>query len=79
MDNSGLLFPSPRGSAEASVVGSSPGMLWAASGSGLGGLPLASFSYGHGRNGTAGVLTGCGQELPGLKLERPEKGKAAEE
>ena len=40
---------------------------------------MASFSYGHGRNGTAGVLTGCGQELPGLKLERPEKGKAAEE
>ncbi|KAM6207466.1 uncharacterized protein WM294_001836 [Sarcoramphus papa] len=79
VDNSCLLFPSPRGSAEASVVGSSLGMLWTASGSGLGGLPLASFSEWHGRKGTAGALTGCGQELPWLKLERPEKSKAAEE
>ncbi|XP_072731874.1 uncharacterized protein [Ciconia boyciana] len=45
--------------------------------SGLRGLSVPGLALlaAWGREGTGGALAGCGQELPRLKLERPEKGK----
>ncbi|KAM6227051.1 uncharacterized protein M6G45_017158 [Spheniscus humboldti] len=52
------------------------GMPLTAPTSGLRGLSLPGLTVlaAWGRKGTGGTLTGCGQELPRLKLERPEKG-----
>ncbi|KAM6190254.1 uncharacterized protein WM294_013798 [Sarcoramphus papa] len=54
------------------------GMPLTAPASGLRGLSLPSPAplVAWGQKGTGGALTGCGQELPRLKLERPEKGHA---
>ena len=41
-------------------------------------LPGLGLLAAWGRKGAGGALTGCGQELLQLKLERPEKGKEEE-
>ncbi|KAM6265234.1 uncharacterized protein M6G45_006094 isoform 1-T1 [Spheniscus humboldti] len=69
-------WPPVGGRAKDAVFHSSPGMPLTAPASGLRGLSLPSLALlaAWGRKGTGGALTGCGQELLRLKLERPGKG-----
>ncbi|XP_075028199.1 uncharacterized protein LOC142092285 isoform X1 [Calonectris borealis] len=71
-----FFFPSFRGCTEDAVVCSCLGDAVDGTASGLRGLSLPGLAFlaASGRKGTGGALTGCGQGLPRLKLERPEKG-----